>query len=82
MNNAEIDDVDLNHFGLTVTKVFEVISQHNSILRCFEVAMNQMNIKNFVNVMTNEESCKLLYLFLRNEGLFRIVEQFIVASNC
>jgi hypothetical protein len=82
MNSAELDSVDFRHFGPTARRIFEVAPQHDGIFWCFEVAMNQMDTKSLVSVMADEERCKLLYMFLRDRGLLRIVEQTIVASNC
>ena len=82
MDNAEVDGADFRHFGPTATRLLEVGPQHDSILWCLEVAMNQMDTKSLVSVMADEERCKLLYMFLRDGWLFRIVEQPIVASNC
>jgi hypothetical protein len=82
MDSAEVDGVDFRHFGPTATRIFEVAAQHDSILCCLEVAMNQMDTKSLVSVMADEERCKLLYMFLRDGWLFPIVEQPIVASNC
>ena len=44
--------------------------------------MNQMDTKSLVSVVADEERCKLLYMFLRDRRLLRIVEQTIVASIC
>lgn len=82
MNSAELNSVDFRHFGPTATRIFEVAPQHDGIFWCFEVAMNQMDTKSLVSVVADEERCKLLYMFLRDRRLLRIIEQTIVASIC
>lgn len=41
-----------------------------------------MDTKSLVSIMADKERCKLLYMFLQDRRLLRIVEQTIVASNC
>ena len=75
MGSAEVDGVDICHFGLTAPRIFELAAHHDSILCCLVVAMNQMDTKSLMSVMADE-------MFLQDGWLFSIVEQPIVASNC
>jgi len=54
MDSAEVDSVNIRHFGPTARRIFEVAPQHDSILWRLEVAMNQMDTKNLVSVVANE----------------------------
>jgi len=81
MNFAEIDSVDCRSFGPTVARIFDTGSQHDCVGRSLEVAMNKMNPKLGVSVMTNEELDKTLNMCLRYFWLLGVIKEFIVPMD-
>lgn len=50
MSMEQVDGVDFRHLGPMATRIFEVAPQHDSILWCLEVAMNQMDTKSLYHL--------------------------------
>jgi len=81
MDFAEIDSVDCRSFGPTAARIFDTGPQHDCVGRSLEVAVNKMNPKLGVSVMTDEELGKTLNMCLRYFWLLGVIKEFIVPMD-
>jgi hypothetical protein len=80
MNSVKVDGADISRFGPATTRILEVLSQHDSVLWNLGMAMDQVNSKGGVGIVTDEQRRKIFNVFVCDLWLLGVVQKTIVSE--
>lgn len=79
MDTGGINLVNIGDFSPAKGRVFEVGPKHDSVLGNLEVAVDQVNPKNLVGIVTDEHFRQVCNMLFRNGGLVGVIKKRVVS---
>ena len=81
MNCTSVDAVDLGRLCPAKGRIFEISPDHDGALGNLEMAVDQVNSKDFLSVVADEQSRKIRNMLVCDRRLIAVIEKSIVPTG-
>jgi len=78
MDVLQIDLVDISRLGPTAGRLLDALAQHDHVAFQFEMSMDQMQSKFRLDIVSEENTGKVLQVLFSNVRLNRIIQKMVV----
>lgn len=81
VDHRGVDLLNRCHLGPTASRLLKVGTEQDCVIGDFEVTVDEVNTKELVGIMLDEEVCEVLDVLLLNNRLLSVVSEVVVPNK-